>query len=72
MIQAASGANDREMYQVFNMGTRLEIYTRPGAADTMIRVAESFGVEAKIIGRVEEAPQKELQIITPSGDTLLF
>ena len=72
VIQAASGANDREMYQVFNMGTRLEIYTPPGAADTMIRVAESFGVEAKIIGRVEEAPQKELQIITPSGDTLLF
>lgn len=72
VIQAASGSNEREMYQVFNMGTRLEIYTTPEAADSMIRVAEGFGVQAKIIGRVEAAGKKELQIITPSGETLQF
>jgi phosphoribosylformylglycinamidine cyclo-ligase len=51
LIQQASGADDREMYQVFNMGTRLEIYTNERDADKLISISKSFGVDAKVIGR---------------------
>jgi phosphoribosylformylglycinamidine cyclo-ligase len=60
LIQANSGADWREMYQVFNMGHRLEIFTDETAAEQMIATAASFNIEAKIVGRVEAAPQKEL------------
>lgn len=53
LIQKASGADDHEMYQVFNMGTRLEIYTDANAADDIIEIAKSFGVDAQIIGHTE-------------------
>lgn len=62
LIQEASGADAREMYQVFNMGTRLEIYTNEKDAAAMIAVAQSFGVDAQVIGRVEESGKKELLI----------
>ena len=62
VIQEASKADDREMYQVFNMGTRMEIYTNEKYADNIIRVANSFGVNAQVIGRVEESEKKELRI----------
>ena len=62
LIQQASGAGDHEMYQVFNMGHRLEIFTTAQAADTIIALAESYGVEARVIGRVEAAEKKELII----------
>jgi phosphoribosylformylglycinamidine cyclo-ligase len=67
LIQNASKSDDREMYQVFNMGTRLEIYTNEKAADKMINVAKDFGVEARIIGRVEASENKELVITTKNG-----
>jgi phosphoribosylformylglycinamidine cyclo-ligase len=67
IIQAASKSDDREMYQVFNMGTRLEIYTNEKDAEAIISVSKSFGVEAQVIGRVEASEQKELQITTPNG-----
>ncbi|MCA6446958.1 MAG: phosphoribosylformylglycinamidine cyclo-ligase, partial [Chitinophagaceae bacterium] len=60
LIQSNSGADWREMYQVFNMGHRLEIFTNITAAHTMIATAASFDIEAKIIGRVEASPAKEL------------
>jgi phosphoribosylformylglycinamidine cyclo-ligase len=62
IIQKASGAEDREMYQVFNMGTRMEIYTNEKDADRLISIAKSFGVNAQVIGRVEAAVKKELVI----------
>ena len=62
LIQESSGADAREMYQVFNMGTRLEIYCDAASADDMIEVAKSFGVDAQVIGRVEESEKKELLI----------
>ncbi|MBM3416819.1 MAG: phosphoribosylformylglycinamidine cyclo-ligase [Bacteroidetes bacterium] len=68
LIQQASGADDREMYQVFNMGTRMEIYTTEKDADKIIRIAKSFGMEARVTGRVEGASKKELLITAPSGD----
>jgi phosphoribosylformylglycinamidine cyclo-ligase len=62
MIQKASGADNREMYQVYNMGTRMEIYTSEKAASSIIEVAQSFGVAARIIGRTE-AGEKGLEIV---------
>jgi phosphoribosylformylglycinamidine cyclo-ligase len=66
IIQKASGADAREMYQVFNMGTRMEIYTSEANADSIITVARSFGVEAQVIGRVESATIKSLEIVAGS------
>jgi len=62
LIQEASKSDDREMYQVFNMGTRLEIYTNEKDADAIINVAKGFGVDAQVIGRVEQSEKKELVI----------
>jgi phosphoribosylformylglycinamidine cyclo-ligase len=64
LIRQSSGADDREMYQVFNMGQRLEIYTNPTAAEDLIRIIQTFGMEARVIGRVEESTKKELLIDT--------
>jgi phosphoribosylformylglycinamidine cyclo-ligase len=71
LIQQASGSDDREMYQVFNMGTRLEIYTNKKDADKIINVSKSFGVDAQVIGRVEESIKKEL-LINSRGQQLVF
>ena len=62
LIQEASKSDDREMYQVFNMGTRLEIYTNEKNADAFINVSKGFGVDAQVIGRVEGSEKKELVI----------
>ena len=53
LIQAASGADNREMYQVFNMGTRLEVYCTEKDAQAIIDVARGFNIDAQIIGRTE-------------------
>lgn len=65
MIQEASGTDWREMYAVFNMGHRMEIYTDPSAAEAIIDEARAMGIEAQIIGRCEasDAPQ-----VTVSGE----
>jgi len=70
LIQKASRSDDREMYQVFNMGTRLEIYTTENDAARIIEVSNSFGVDAQVIGRVENSEKKELVIKTTNGDLL--
>jgi phosphoribosylformylglycinamidine cyclo-ligase len=54
IIQHSSGADDKEMYQVFNMGCRLEIYTEEKNADQLISIAKDFDIDARVIGRVEE------------------
>lgn len=71
LIQKASKADDREMYQVFNMGTRLEIYTNEKDAEKIISISQSFDVNAQVIGRVEESEKKELVISVP-GDTIVY
>lgn len=71
MIQDASKSDDREMYQVFNMGTRMEIYTNEKEADKIISAAKNFGIDAKVIGRVEKSEKKEL-VINIKGTELLF
>lgn len=68
LIQKNSKADFREMYQVFNMGHRLEVFTNEAAATKMIKVAESFGIEAKIIGRVEAAERASLLLKGEFGE----
>lgn len=71
LIQQASSSDDREMYQVFNMGTRMEIYTDEKNADTLIGIANEFGVDAKVIGRVESADTRSLSIHV-NGNEILY
>jgi len=52
------------MYQVFNMGCRMEIYTDEKYADSIISTAQKSGIDAQIIGRVEAADTKQLEILS--------
>jgi phosphoribosylformylglycinamidine cyclo-ligase len=67
LIREASGADDREMYQVFNMGHRLDIFTDENAAAGIISLAQGYGIDARVIGRVEAGGKKELELHTSSG-----
>jgi phosphoribosylformylglycinamidine cyclo-ligase len=60
LIKENSGANTKEMYQVFNMGHRLEIFTDSESAAALIEIAKTFNIEAQVIGHVEAATSKEL------------
>ena len=60
LIQKASGADKREMYQVFNMGHRLEIFTDPASAAALIAAGAQYGIDARVVGRVEKSTKKEL------------
>ena len=71
LIQENSGANTKEMYQVFNMGHRLEIFTDEKSAMDLIALAKTFTIDAQIIGRVEASTQKEL-ILKGSFGTEIF
>jgi len=67
LIQEESGTDWKEMYKVFNMGHRMEIYCPKEIAESIISISESFNVEAQIIGRVEASDEKELTIETKHG-----
>ena len=67
LIQENSGADNKEMYQVFNMGHRLEIFTDESSALQMIEEAKQFDIEGKIVGHTEAANEKLLQIKTKEG-----
>lgn len=72
MIRQESGLSLREMYQVFNMGHRLECYTPDmGVAQSMISLAASFGIDAKIIGRVASSDSPKI-IIESQGETIEY
>jgi phosphoribosylformylglycinamidine cyclo-ligase len=68
LIQKESGTSFQEMYQVFNMGHRLEVYANPAHADEIIRISQSFGIPAQIVGRVEASATKKLTISSPYGE----
>ncbi|MGN6803537.1 MAG: AIR synthase related protein [Ginsengibacter sp.] len=70
-IKLASKSDDREMYQVFNMGCRMEIYTDEDFAETIMHEARSFNIDAQVIGRVEASEKKEL-VIDVNGNELVF
>lgn len=67
LIQRQSGTPWEEMYKVFNMGHRMEIYLAPELAQAIIDIAAGFGIEARIVGRVEAAPANRLTIISDKG-----
>jgi len=62
IIKESSGSDNKEMYEVFNMGCRLEIYCAAEDAEMMISAANTFNIDAQIIGRVEANDKKELVI----------
>lgn len=68
IIQEQSGTEWREMYKVFNMGHRMEIYVPETCAEEIISVSRSFDIDARIIGRVENAPSKRVTLKTESGE----
>ena len=68
MIQQESGTDWKEMYEVFNMGHRMELYVSAAHAQEIIAISESFGVAAQIVGRVEAASSKKLTINSPYGN----
>ncbi len=67
LIQEASGSDDREMYQVFNMGHRLEVFTDAVTAGAMVELGRRFGIEAQVVGRVEAASQPSLELNLKGG-----
>lgn len=67
LIQASSGTSYKEMYQVFNMGHRMEVYLPEAHAAQVIATAEAFGVAAQVIGRVEAAQETQVHLETPYG-----
>lgn len=70
-IKVASKSDNREMYQVFNMGCRMEIYTDEDFAASIIKQARHFKIDSQIIGRVEESDKKEL-VIDLNEEKLIF
>ncbi|PHS64885.1 MAG: phosphoribosylformylglycinamidine cyclo-ligase [Flavobacterium sp.] len=68
MIQEESETDWKEMYQVFNMGHRMELYVSEEKADEIIQISKSFHVDAKVIGRVEASKVKKLTIKSEFGE----
>lgn len=67
LIHGASGADLKEMYKVFNMGHRMEVYLDEKYAQAVIDISKNFGVEAQVIGRVEDSGKKQVTLKTSSG-----
>jgi phosphoribosylformylglycinamidine cyclo-ligase len=67
LIQKESGTSWKEMYEVFNMGHRMEIYLPEDKSDKIINIANSFDVDAKVVGRVEKSQEKKLTIKSSKG-----
>ena len=68
MIQKQSKTDWKEMYKVFNMGHRMEIYTDEKTAEDLINISKSFNVDAQIVGRVEKSETKSVKIYSPYGE----
>jgi phosphoribosylformylglycinamidine cyclo-ligase len=68
LIQQESKTHWKEMYQVFNMGHRMELYVDESTAPRIIEISKSFNVDAKIVGRVEAATSKKLTIKSEFGE----
>ena len=72
MIHDESGTDWQEMYKVFNMGHRMELYTDEATARGIIDIARSFNVDAQVIGRVEEAPKAQVTVKSENGQYEYF
>jgi len=67
MIQSQSNTDWKEMYKVFNMGHRMEFYVTEKMAESIITISKSFGIDAQIVGRVEESASKKLTLVSDYG-----
>lgn len=67
-IQRMSGTDWSEMYRVFNMGHRMELYVPAQRAEEIIAISRDFGIDAQVVGRVEAAPAKEVVIKSAHGE----
>jgi phosphoribosylformylglycinamidine cyclo-ligase len=67
LIHEVSGTDMQEMYKVFNMGHRMEVYLDEKYAQQVIDISKSFGVDAQVIGRVTQAETKQVTLLTPNG-----
>ena len=67
LIQKESNTDWMEMYKVFNMGHRMEVYLPEKYAEQIIEISESYNVAAKIVGRVEASDAKKLTIVSDKG-----
>jgi phosphoribosylformylglycinamidine cyclo-ligase len=67
MIHQITGTDFKEMYKVFNMGHRMEVYLPAASAEEVIAISKSFGIDAQIIGRVERSATKKVTVKTPRG-----
>jgi phosphoribosylformylglycinamidine cyclo-ligase len=68
LIQKQSGTDWKEMYQVFNMGHRFELYVEPSIADKIMAISRDFGIDARIVGKVETSERNELTIKSEYGE----
>ena len=68
LIQEESKTSWQEMYKVFNMGHRMELYVSADIADDLIAISKSFGIDAQIIGRVEAADKKQVTVTSEFGE----
>jgi len=68
MIQEESGTDWKEMYKVFNMGHRMELYVEEKDAQKIIDISNSFNIDAQIIGRVEASEQKQVRVKSEHGE----
>ena len=67
LIHECSGTDWKEMYKVFNMGHRMEVYLPQQYAQQVVSIAEGFGIEAKVIGHIEASSTKKLTLKTQVG-----
>jgi phosphoribosylformylglycinamidine cyclo-ligase len=72
LIQEQSGTDWKEMYKVFNMGHRMELYVPEEIAEDIIAISKSFNIDAQIIGRVESADKKQVTINSDKGNYTYF
>jgi phosphoribosylformylglycinamidine cyclo-ligase len=68
LIKEQSGTEWKEMYQVFNMGHRMEFYVKPAMVEAIMQIAKEFNIESKIVGRVEASDKKKLTIKSNHGE----
>lgn len=67
LIQEQSGTSWKEMYQVFNMGHRMELYVPEEIADDIIRISQTYNIDAKVVGRVTDSPAKKVTVKSEHG-----
>jgi len=72
IIKEESGTDWKELYQVLNMGHRLEVYVEPTYAKEVLKIAEKYQIEAKIIGKVEKSKKNKVSILAPNGEWQIY